>query len=314
MDEEWLWMDFMTVDGNFSDEEETKTKQFFGIEENSDSILSSARSVWQLVIQNGPRIIHFQKGIAFQVNLNDRYYVVYVPFQCLKEEKVPLLIFLHGLMSSAWYCALKRTHLIELANQNSFIVIFGQANGKFLESGPIREKWGGISFGDTYWNILDTKIDFNYLNSVTNLEGEICKGSGETDSLNIKLKDIRNKIDKNRIYLWGYSNGAMFSCLSGLTFGRDKFAGICSMMGGWPGKGGYDEQQLLQILDQNPRPTKVMIVTGELDEYKEASIEAEKLFKKKGFNQAQLIILEGQDHHYVERLEGQIWTFLSSDF
>ena len=79
---------------------------------------------------------------------------------------MPLLVFFDGLNSSAWYCALVRTGWIQLSNKYQFLVVFGQGQGTFYESGPQRNKYGHLSFGDLYWQVEQPKEDLTHVDSL----------------------------------------------------------------------------------------------------------------------------------------------------
>ncbi|BCS82820.1 putative hydrolase [Cotonvirus japonicus] len=305
--EDNTWIDYLTINENdYGVSNNLEIEHYYNINTESDTYLQSAIDTWSLIYKTGTKFIELEFGNIFQVDVYDRYYLIYVPNECIVGEKYPVVIFLHGLSQSAWHNALKRTGLIELANEKHFIVLFGQGQGEI--SCPTRDKYGGISFGDIYWNIKNPEIDIDYINQIINLQGEICDSQKE-----INLSNIHSMFDMEKIFLWGYSNGAMCAFNMAMSIIRIKFAGICSMMGGYAGLAGYPSKIMESIIDKfdNNLSTNVpvIIITGSLDEYNPASQEAVKMLRDKNFTKVELIIIDGQKHSYPKNYEQRVWKF-----
>ncbi|QGR54245.1 alpha/beta hydrolase [Moumouvirus maliensis] len=322
MDEN-IWMDYLTPD--LSKDIETKTDQtllsFYGLNEQSDKSLLEARSIHNLVIVDKYKCFYSEYGITFQIDLYSRYYVVHLPYEYFKcNKKYSVILFLHGLTSWSWDCALRRTNLLKLSASENVIIIFGQGEG-YLLNNPIRGKEGGIYFGDTYWNIYNPEIDANYLDQIIKLEGisninsinttyldEIGKRYlSENVTLDIDL--LRSRINKEKIYLWGYSNGAMFASLLALIYGKSKYAGICSMMGGWPGLAGYDRTKLINLSQIVIHPTPIIFITGTKDSYLGSTKHMYCLTSLFGFPDKKIIILPLREHKYPQDLENKVWKW-----
>ncbi|ANB50988.1 putative hydrolase [Powai lake megavirus] len=312
-----IWLDYLSIDNSESNLgsnlgsdlcDNDAVKQYYGIDTESDIYLQRAIETWKIVYENNNKYFNTFGGQTFQINIKDRYYVIHVPNNCLEsDKKFPTLIFLHGLSQSAWNSALKRTGLIDLANKNKFIVIFGQGKGEICC--PFRNKDGGISFGDLYWEIEEPELDIEYLKSIMNLEGTI-----PFDNLqhNINLNKIRN-IMSDKIYLCGYSNGGMYSfnmCFSGL-----KLSGICSMMGGYGGLAAYSGHKIDKFINKynaTANNIPIIIVTGTLDEYNPASQKAVEILREKNFTSVKFFNIDNRKHSYPNDYESIVWKLFNN--
>jgi len=183
------------------------------------------------------------------------------------------------------------TNWRRLSLRHGFVVVFAQGQGNFLTDGPTRDKYGAIVWGDLYWGIEDPEEDFKYFEEVI-------------ESVNSYLP-----IDPSRVYYVGYSNGGMFSCNLAIRYGHKLFSGICNMMGGWGGEGGYDEGKMLDVSEAE-YPVKMLIISGTLDPYLPACLRAKQLFEARGFP-VTLDVIEGANHSYRREKEELIWEFFN---
>uniref|UniRef100_A0A6G6AC73 Alpha/beta hydrolase family n=1 Tax=Borely moumouvirus TaxID=2712067 RepID=A0A6G6AC73_9VIRU len=322
MDEN-IWMDYLTPD--VAKDTETKTDQtllsFYGLNEQSDKSLLEARFIYNLVIRDKYKCFYSEYGITFQIDLYSRYYVIHLPYDYFRHgEKYSIILFLHGLTSWSWDCALRRTNLLKLSASENVIIIFGQGEGHLLNN-PIRGKEGGIYFGDTYWNIYNPEIDANYLDQIIKLEGISNLNSINTtylddigkrylsENVTLDIDLLRSRINKEKIYLWGYSNGAMFASLMAFIYGKSKYAGICSMMGGWPGLAGYDRTKLVNLSQITVYPTPIIFITGTKDSYLGSTKHMYCLTSLFGFPDKKIIILPSRRHNYPQDLENTVWKW-----
>ncbi|AKI80569.1 putative hydrolase [Acanthamoeba polyphaga mimivirus] len=304
----YIWLDYLTTEQFNEPKNDIDVKHYYGIDIETDQYLQNAIDIWELTYKYGEKYFCNYGGKTFQINICDRFYIAHFPLQCLNDGgKYPVLIFLHGLTGYSWHFALNKTGLIELANQNSFIVLFGQGNGEITR--PVRDKYGGVSFGDIYWQIENPELDIDYIKSIMNLQGtiEFC----EKDD--IDLSELRNMFS-DKIYFCGYSNGAMFSF--NMCFYDLNFSGICSMMGGYGGLAGYSNDKISKIID---RPTEispdipVIILTGSLDEYLPASKKAFEILLDKNFSNVKFLSVLDRKHTYSKDFEKYIWEFFSTN-
>nr|WBF70360.1 putative oxidoreductase [Megavirus caiporensis] len=316
MNSDDIWLDYLSIDNSESNLgsnlvsnlcDNDAVKQYYGINTESDIYLQRAIETWKIIHENGNKYFNIFGGQTFQIDIGDRYYVIHIPNNCLEPgKKFPTLIFLHGLSQSAWNSALKRTGLIDLANKNNFIVIFGQGKGEICC--PLRNKDGGISFGDLYWEIEEPELDIHYLKSIMNLEGTI---NFDNTKYNIDLDGVRN-IMSDKIYLCGYSNGGMYSF--NMCFSDLKLSGICSMMGGYGGLAAYSGPKIDKFINQSSTVLSnipIIIVTGTLDEYNPASQKAVEILKEKNFTLVKFFNIDDRKHAYPNDYESIVWNLLN---
>ncbi|AQN68599.1 esterase lipase superfamily protein [Saudi moumouvirus] len=321
MDEN-IWMEYITPDIPKKIEIEEQTLlSYYGLNESNDKSLHDAKSIWKLIVRDKCKCVYSEYGITFQMDLNTRYYLVHLPYEYFKSnKKYSVILFLHGLTSWSWDCALRRTNLLELSSRENIIIIFGQGRGELLNE-PIRGKDGGIYFGDTYWDMYNPRIDSNYLDQIIKINGSYSINSsnaiyldniGEkmlSDNIILDINLLRDRINKEKIYLWGYSNGAMFASLMALIYGNTKYAGICSMMGGWPGLAGYDRSKLVNISQLEINPTPIIIISGTRDSYLKSSKHMYCLASLFGFPNKKIIILPSRKHNYPQDQEYVVWKW-----
>lgn len=254
-----------------------------------DEKLNQAKWAWS-ISQDINKEYSSEFGHTFQVDLErHRFFVVHEPKRQLNQTKsIPLLVFYHGLNSSAWYSALVRTGWLQLSAKYHFLVVFGQGQGTFYDNGPQRNKFGQVSFGDLYWEIEQPKDDFDYLDSLLSY-------------MKIKYAHV---LDTDRIYFMGYSNGAMFSSNVAVHYGGQTFAAICNHCGGFGGQ--YNEEKILQPRNITS-PLPIYILTGTDDDYKESCLKAKELFEAAHCS-VTIAILENRGHSYYKDKEEFLWT------
>jgi poly(3-hydroxybutyrate) depolymerase len=283
------WLDFFTP-VNFKSTKQSDDDNCRLLRDYSDDEkVNRAKWAWNISKQV-PKEYCSEFGRTFQVDITDRrFFVVHEPFINDKKQKsLPLLIFYHGLNSSAWYCALVETGWLQLSFKYNFLVVFGQGQGTFYENGPQRDRYSQLGFGDLYWEIEQPKDDFDYLDSL----------------IDYMKKKYSDQLDTDRIYFMGYSNGALFSSNVAVRYGNQIFAALCNHCGGFGGQ--YNEDKMLQ-----PRnliaPLPIYILTGVDDDYKESCLKAKNLFEM-AHCPVVIDILENRGHSYYIDMEEYIWT------
>jgi len=126
--------------------------------------------------------------VSIAVGATTRYYRIYLPFSYSRIRKFPVILNFHGGGSNAQQHE-EMTHMNEKADKEEFIIVYPQGTGL------INSKKLGT------WNA-----------------GENCCGVAQKKNINdilfVKelLKDLRKSfnIDNKRIYVTGFSNGAIF--------------------------------------------------------------------------------------------------------
>ena len=287
------WLDYFTS-VNFTSTNRSDGNELYGNcrllhDDCNDEQVNKAKWAWN-ISQQIKKEYSSEFGRTFQVDADkQRFFVVHEPFiNERKQKSMPLLIFYHGLNSSAWYCALVKTTWLQLSVKYNFLVVFGQGQGTFYEDGPLRDQYGHLSFGDLYWEIEEPKDDFDYLDSL----------------LNYMKNTYDDLLDTNRIYFMGYSNGALFSSNVAVRYGGSTFAALCNHCGGFGGH--YNEEKMLQPRDIIT-PLPIYILTGADDAYKESCLKANNLFE---LTRCPVIIdiMENRGHFYYQDKEEFIWT------
>ena len=287
------WLDYFTP-VNFTSTIQTDDNELNGNcqllrDDYNDDEINKAKWAWN-ISQQVPREYCHESGRTFQVDTcNQRFFVVHEPLTNNKRQKsMPLLIFYHGLNASAWHCALITTGWLQLSVKYNFLVVFGQGQGIFYESGPQRNRYGRLAFGDLYWEVEEPKDDFVYLDSL----------------LNFMKNKYGSLLDTDRIYFMGYSNGALFSSNVAVHYGGQTFAALCNHCGGFGGQ--YNEQKKLQPQDI-VTPLPIYILTGTDDAYKESCLKAKALFEM-AYCPVTIDILKNRGHSYYIDKEEFIWT------
>nr|AEX62403.1 uncharacterized hydrolase [Moumouvirus Monve] len=140
MDEN-IWMEYITSD--IPKKEETREEEllsYYGLNESNDKSLQDAKSIWKLIIQDKYKCVYSEYGITFQMDLEKRYYLVHLPYEYFKSnKKYSVILFLHGLTSWSWDCALRRTNLLKLSSRENIIIILVKAKENYLMN-PFEEK------------------------------------------------------------------------------------------------------------------------------------------------------------------------------
>ena len=286
------WLDYFTPLSLAKTGEDSRARRLLRDDED-DEQLNKAIWTWK-ISQQTKKDYSSAAGRTYQVDLpNERFFVVHDPL--VKEQSLPLLIFCHGLNSSAWYCALVQTGWLELSVKYKFLVAFGQGQGTFYPHGPLRDKDGGLGFGDLYWEIEEPKGDFDYLDSV----------------LSYMKEQFADRLDPTRIYFMGYSNGALFSSNVAVHYGHRVFAALCNHCGGFGGQ--YNEEKMLSPLTIDA-PLPIYILTGVDDAYYDSCLKAKELFQAARCP-VQIDVREGRGHSYYKEREEYLWThfFLNKD-
>jgi predicted esterase len=288
------WLDYFTsvdfTSTKVSDDKEKFNENCRLLRDDcNDERVNQAKWAWN-ISQQIPKEYSCEFGRTYQVDLTkERFFVVHEPLISEKKKNsMPLLIFYHGLDSSAWYCALVRTGWLQLSVKYNFLIAFGQGQGTFYANGPQRNKYGHLGFGDLYWEIEQPKDDFDYLDSLLNY-------------MKNKYADL---LDKDRIYFMGYSNGALFSSNVAVHYGGQIFAALCNHCGGFGGQ--YNEEKMLQPRDIIT-PLPIYILTGVDDDYKESCLKAKSLFEM-AHCPVTIDIMENRGHSYYRDKEEFIWT------
>ncbi|UJR16154.1 hypothetical protein I4U23_003065 [Adineta vaga] len=287
------WLDYFTpiefTSVNLSNDNELKSNYRLLRDDCNDEQINKARWAWHISQQENKEY-HSEFGRTFQVDSSkERFFVIHEPFIHQREDKsMPLLIFYHGLDSSAWYCALVRTNWLKLAAQYNFLVVFGQGQGTFYENGPLRDQYGRLTFGDLYWEIENPKNDIEYLDFI----------------INYMKTTYSNVLNTDRIYFMGYSNGALFSSNVAVHYGGTIFAALCNHCGGFGGR--YNEEKMLQPKDLTA-PLPIYILTGVDDAYKESCLKAKDLFELAHCS-VTINIMANRGHSYYKDMEEYLWT------
>lgn len=283
------WLDYLTPISFTTTQLSNENNSRLLRDDENDEKINQAKWSWK-ISQQIPKEYYSEFGRTYQIDLDkQRFFVIHEPIiEEKKEKSIPLLIFYHGLNSSAWYCALVRTGWLELSKKYNFFVVFGQGQGTFYKNGPQQNKYGQLSFGDLYWEIEQPKDDFDYLDSL----------------LNCMKNKYENLLDINRVYFMGYSNGALFSSNVAIHYGSRIFAALCNHCGGFGGQ--YNEDKMLQPRDIT-HPLPIYILTGDNDDYKESCIKAKNLFEKAQCS-VNINILENRGHVYYKDQEEFLWT------
>ncbi|CAF1010757.1 unnamed protein product [Rotaria sp. Silwood1] len=150
MDDKAIWLDYFTSIDIQSNNAIWISHRSSDDELDEEELLTRTKWAWN--IGQNEKQYRSEHGLIFEVSvpiLLNRHFLVHESKQVRQSSsKVPLLIFFHGLNSSAWFMALVRTKWIEKANINNFLVVFGQSQGKQFRKGPKYNQHGILQFGD----------------------------------------------------------------------------------------------------------------------------------------------------------------------
>ncbi|AGO85445.1 Abhydrolase incomplete domain containing protein [Pandoravirus salinus] len=215
---------------------------------------------------------------------DDRIVLVHTPRslsqgteEATQNNKVPLVLFFHGLGSHPWKTALYGTAWRRLAHQHGFIVAFAVGT----DCGAQHDRRCGF-------RIRDPASDVAY---ARNIIDHVCR--------------IR-AVDESRIYCVGHSNGAIFSSVLAQRLGGDVFAAMVNVMGG------FGKEAAEVIREAADKPVPLLFVTGTKDDYKHGCECAHRFFSANGYPTS-IKVLDGVAHVYpAGDEEERMWRFLES--
>lgn len=218
------------------------------------------------------------------INNQQRSFVIHIPTDSTSKD---MLLFYHGSRGNAMYSALELTRWIE--NKN-LLCIFGQAVSPGPSEQPHCDKhYGGVSYGELYWEIRDHNFQFH----------------NDLEYTQAIITFVKEKYHINKSYFVGHSNGGVFACLLALYL-PNTFDKIISHMGGI----GFDPHFYLdyQILKSNDRRTPLLFYTGENDIHKQPCEAAKSIFEGDEFP-ASLYIHPELGHDYEYHCEQYIYEW-----
>mmetsp|Transcript_24933 Transcript_24933/g.34909 ORF Transcript_24933/g.34909 Transcript_24933/m.34909 type:complete len:297 (+) Transcript_24933:188-1078(+) len=288
LDEENLWFTFISPQPATKTASETESSSH---EENDEDFDDEGLKFANKILETNPSL-HVSEFGKTQKNPLDqaRFYLLHYPNWFNpdnKSEKFPLVIFFHGIRSSAWSGCLQQTSLIQLSNQKKFFVAFGQASGEFAKKAK-REANGWITYGSLYWGLMDPEPDVRYLRHLIEDAKEA----------------TNNQIDEKRIYYIGSSRGGLFSC-SVATMCSDIIAAVINI------NGGIQEEQEIQVRSSQKVKRPLFIYSGTEDMHLPLCQRAKELFEKAGFPVG-LEVIPNHPHKYPKFKEEEMWKWLSS--
>jgi polyhydroxybutyrate depolymerase len=169
---------------------------------------------------------------SFEFSGIERTYLLHVPPSYNGRTSVPLVIMLHGATQTS-FDAHSHSGFTSKSDKESFIVVYPEGIG---------QSWNGpFGVGEAYENNID---DVGFIRELIN-----------------RLEQKYN-IDPNRIYVAGFSNGAMMAYRLAAEL-SDKIAAIAPVAGSIGGK--YNESTPLQIIADPMHPVAVIIFHGTSD-------------------------------------------------
>lgn len=231
----------------------------------------------------------YQHENVTRFDLGDRYYLCATP---VNPQKIyGLLVFYHGSRDIAWTNALEYTKLVNYAEEYNVIIIFGQASGK-IKAPTIHPHYHDASFGEIYWEIREDKPQF-----VKDIE--------YTQNI-IDNMLSKYKIDQERIYFLGHSNGGVFAMLLALHL-PNTFQKIVSHMGGI----GFDPRFYLDFSKvDGKRKTPVLFYTASHDIHLNPCKAGQQLLLGEGFPIVDLYVEDNIGHIYLDTCEKYILDWL----
>ncbi len=153
----------------------------------------------------------------------EREYFVFLPSSYEKAKKLPVAIFMHGYGGTATATEAEVTNgLTRYAEQYGYVMVFPQSTW-FMSDGPIEERWEVTS-----WNHISDGFDKGPAGPICaeDAKAALCPPECETcgkcgwaschDDVGF-LKELVARIasnfavDTNRVYVAGFSNGAMMA-------------------------------------------------------------------------------------------------------
>jgi polyhydroxybutyrate depolymerase len=151
----------------------------------------------------------------------NRTYEYYIPSSYTGSEEVPLLFSFHGLGSNGLE-QIDLTKFDVLAEQEGFIAVFPNATNLPREGNPCAEYLPPLPGAEIQWNLGAGSLQY-------------CAGIDDVGFVAdmVDWFEANYKIDANRIYSTGMSDGALFSYLLAFNL-TGTFAGIAPVCGPMP--------------------------------------------------------------------------------
>ncbi len=196
-------------------------------------------------------IIPDKIGVLSDARMNfqgiSRLYSYYVPSDFHAEEKLPLMITLHGQGFGAVQ-QLKDSQFDILAETEKFVMIAPNcvtidAEGNLASEGLTFFDLPDVGAANRRWNIKNAIHDMNGVDDIAYI------------SALIDLFADRYNIDTDRVYVSGLSNGALMSIRLSVEL-SDKIAGIGAVAGTLP----YDYMK-----NKISSPMKIVLIQGDAD-------------------------------------------------
>jgi hypothetical protein len=236
------------------------------------------------------------KFIVFLKNNKLKSYLVKIPKntnkKCFTISNIKkCIMFFHGSRDLHWEVALLSTNMLS----ENFITIYLQGNnqGEFhLEEPHIHKDYGYISYGENFFEIRDTALNFYE----------------DIEYVKIVKHDVIEKYAFTDFYSVGHSNGGVFICLFPIYL-PNEFIALLSHQGGM----GWDERFNIPFekLDINSKKPFIYFYTGSEDIHKIPCIQAHQIFTNEGF-QSKLYIEEGLTHTWKKYHETNIYDYFLS--
>lgn len=182
---------------------------------------------------------HNSKENEVLFNGSQRGYRLHKPSGYNESQKYPLVVMLHGLGSNPRLTELN-TGFSRKADEENFIVVYpyGTKPSRFS---PL--SWNAeFCCGYAYAQKTDDAAYINFL----------------IDKIGSELS-----VDKERIYVAGYSNGGMLAHLVSLRYG-EKIAASAIVSGAIGGQ--HEEEEELSFLQKTDKPVPTIIMHGRADE------------------------------------------------
>jgi len=259
-----------------------------------------------------------------------RWYLYVAPLSTKEGE---LLIILHGSRGYAWYLLLKSifidlypgpivfgqacsTPIVSVTNDitsillSSFTTKGSDATKKREDEEYIlppykHPKYGGTSFGENYWEIMNFGTYISKFNEDLDYIEYICK----QHFLTLNSNAIKNE----KAILIGFSNGGVFS----LQLAAERphlFKIVISVCGGigWDHRYqlNFNDASLANDISKNKK-CRILIYTGEHDEYKDPSEQARDIFLNSNYD-VDYICEQGLGHSFNNSVQKNILSYLSS--
>jgi len=271
-------------------------------------LLQLSKQIYQLEINN---ITQFECD-HFIINKytlpNKRSYLVKTPKNSNNITKC--ILFFHGSRDLHWDCALLSTNLIS-NKYLDYIIVYLQGNnqGVFnLEEPHLHPQYGYISYGENFFEIRDSAINFTGPTDPTGPTGP----TGDINYVKEVKENIKNKYNTSEFFAIGHSNGGVFLTLFPIYL-PGEFSKLISHQGGM----GYDEYfnipfHLEKKLDNNFKLPDMLFYTGTEDIHFLPCVQAHNIFLNEGFN-SEIYIEKGLKHTWRKCDEWRMLDFLFSN-